>query len=123
MNLKQLMFYKAISGDSLPEHFPIDMLQIGYMGSNGDWHKSSTNNQVATIQPLDIRIKSVTADDDHTLGVYWYTKEDVYVDKTSTITQYSSFDFETYNYIVVIRRRGGANLDVNEASNAVTIGY
>lgn len=125
MNLKQLLFLKAASGggETLPTHFPPEMLQVGYMGSSGDWHKSSTNNQVATIEPLDTRIKALTADDDHLFGVYWYTKEDVYVDRAGGLAQYSSFDFDTYNYVIVIRRKGGANLDVDEASEAVTIGY
>ena len=125
MNLKQLLFLNAAigGGESLPEHFPPEMLHVGYMGSSGDWHNSSTNNQVATIEPLDTRIVALTADDDHLFSVYWYTKENVYVSKTNTTTQYSSFDFETYNYVVVIRRKGGANLDVDEASGAVTISY
>ena len=125
MNLKQLMFLNAAKGggETLPEHFPTGMLQVGYMGSSGDWHKSTTNNQVATIEPLDTRIKAIIADDDHLFSVYWYTKENEYVSKTNTTTQYSSFDFETYNYVIVIRRKGGANLNVNEASGAVTIGY
>lgn len=123
MDLKKLLFLKAAGGGSLPGHFPEDMLQVGYMGSSGDWHKSSTNNQVATIKPLDTRLKSVTADSDHTVSAFWYKKDGTYVNKSTGQTKYASFDFSTYDYVIVIRRVGGANLDVKEAASAVTLGY
>lgn len=125
MNLKQVLFLNAAKGggEPLPEHFPPEMLHVGYMGSSGDWHNSTTNNQVATIQPLDTRIKSLSADENHSFGVYWYMRGGEYVDRLSGQTQFSNFDFDTYDYVIVIRRKGGANLDVDEASDAVTIGY
>lgn len=124
MDLKMLLRLKAAGGGSLPEHFPESALHVGYMGSSGDWHNtSSANNQVATVEPLDTRLKSVTADESHTVSIFWYTKEDEYVNKSTGLSKYSSFDFETYNYIIVIRRVGGANLDVKEAAAAIALGY
>ena len=115
MDLKTLLFLKTSAYRRKIWHFSEDELDIGYISSDGVWHRTTSNNQVSTVGYLDHSVRKLESDEDHYFSLYRFDPEFVFVDRIVNLRSYAEFDFDQYEYRFVLKRNDGSYFEKAEA--------